>query len=86
MSTIVGESLNDLVNHPNHYISKTGLESIEVIKSFTENLNGYEAVATANALKYLMRWKNKGGVQDLKKADWYINSLIEYLEEGDRSV
>lgn len=71
----------DLVNHPNHYISNTGLESIDVIKSFTGNLTGFEAVATANALKYLMRWKRKNGAEDLKKARWYINELLEYLEE-----
>lgn len=72
---------NDPVNHPNHYISKSGLESIDVIKSFTDNLQGFEAVATANALKYLMRWKNKNGIEDLKKAKWYIESLIECLSK-----
>lgn len=71
----------DPVNHPSHYISKTGLQSIDVIKSFTDDLKGFEAVATANALKYLMRWKNKNGIQDLEKARWYINELIMY-EEG----
>lgn len=74
-------SMNDPVNHPNHYISKNGLESIEVIKSFTEDLQGFEAVATANALKYLMRWKNKNGIQDLEKAKWYITELLIY-EDG----
>lgn len=73
----------DPVNHPNHYIAQTGLESIEVIKSFTENLQGFEAVATGNALKYLMRWKNKNGIEDLKKARWYIDKLIEEKEEVD---
>ena len=72
---------NDPVNHPNHYISTTGLESIDVIKSFTANLQGFEAVATANALKYLMRWKRKNGIEDLKKARWYIYELIRYLED-----
>lgn len=71
---------NDPVNHPNHYISKTGLESIDVIKSFTEDLQGFEAVATANALKYLMRWKHKNGIQDLQKARWYLDELILYAQ------
>lgn len=70
----------DVVNHPSHYISDSGLESIDVIKAFTKGLEGFEAVATANALKYLMRWKRKNGVQDLKKANWYINELIAYIE------
>ena len=73
--------IKDPVNHPDHYISKTGLESIEVIKAFTADLCGFEAVATANALKYLMRWKHKNGIQDLEKARWYINELIIY-EDG----
>lgn len=77
---------NDPVNHPNHYIAESGMESIDVIKSFTADLQGFEAVATANALKYLMRWKNKNGKQDLKKARWYIEELIDYLnvKNGDK--
>lgn len=71
---------SDPVNHPDHYISDTGLESIDVIKAFTADLQGFEAIATANALKYLMRWKNKNGKQDLEKARWYINELLTYLE------
>lgn len=71
---------NDPVNHPNHYISKTGLESIDVIKSFTADLVGFEAVGTANILKYMMRWKHKNGIEDLKKARWYLDELIESVE------
>lgn len=70
----------DSVNHPSHYISKSGLETIDVLRSFTEGLNGIEAVCTGNALKYLCRWKHKNGVEDLRKAVWYINYLIGYLE------
>jgi len=33
-----------------------------------------------NVLKYLYRWKNKNGIQDLKKAKWYLNSMIKKLE------
>lgn len=71
----------DMVNHPPHYKTKNGLETIDVIEAFTENLNGIEAVCTANALKYICRWKNKNGKQDLEKAVWYINYLIEHLEK-----
>lgn len=71
----------DMVNHPPHYKTKNGLETIDVIEAFTEDLNGIEAVCTANALKYICRWKNKNGKQDLEKAVWYINYLIEHLEK-----
>lgn len=73
----------DMVNHPDHYKTKSGLETIEVIEAFTDGLNGIEAVCTANALKYICRWKKKNGIEDLKKAEWYINHLIEKLEEGE---
>ena len=70
----------DLVNHPPHYASGN-IECIEAIEVATEDLQGIEAVCTANALKYLWRWKKKGGVQSLEKAVWYINRLIDTLEK-----
>ena len=73
--------MKDMVNHPSHYQSKNGLEAIDVIEAFTDGLEGIEAVDTANAIKYLLRWKNKNGVEDLKKARWYINHLIDKLEQ-----
>ena len=73
----------DMVNHPAHYKTPSGLETIDVIAAFTENLTGMEAVCTGNALKYICRWKNKNGVEDLKKAEWYIRKLISILEEGN---
>lgn len=72
--------MTDLVNHPPHYISETGIETIDVIDAFTFDLKGREAVYTANVLKYICRWKNKNGIQDLKKANWYLQRLIEYVE------
>ena len=74
--------MKDMVNHPDHYKSKTGLEVIDVIEAFTDDLNGMEAVDTANAIKYILRWKKKNGVEDLRKAIWYINHLINTLEHA----
>lgn len=70
----------EMVNHPNHYQSKNGLEVIDVIEAFTEDLEGIEAFDCGNALKYITRWKKKNGIEDLKKAVFYINHLIEKLE------
>ena len=75
----------DMVNHPTHYISSNGLEVIDVIDAFTDGLTGFEAAYTANVLKYVCRWKHKGGVEDLKKAEWYLKRLIEKTEEGIRN-
>lgn len=66
----------DMVNHPPHY-NKGGIECIDAIAVATIGLEGLEAVCTANAVKYLWRWKQKNGVEDLKKARWYIDKLIE---------
>ena len=74
-------SQNDMVNNPKHYLSNTkNLEVIDIIEAFTENLQGVEATDTGNIIKYACRWKNKNGIEDLKKLRWYVNHLIEYLE------
>lgn len=70
----------DVVNHPPHYMSETGLETIDVIEAFTFDLTGMDAVCTGNVLKYICRWKHKNGIQDLKKARWYLDRLIEKNE------
>lgn len=75
--------MKDVVNHPDHYKSATGLETIDVIEAFTNDLIGLEAVCTANAIKYICRWKKKNGVEDLRKAQWYINKLIEKVEKNN---
>ena len=71
----------DMVNHPKHYQSKSGLEVIDVIEAFTDGLNGIEASDTANIIKYACRWKDKNGVEDLRKIAWYANHLANYLEK-----
>ena len=74
----------DNVNHPAHYASASnGIECIDAIEAATEDLNGLEAVCTANVLKYIWRWKHKNGVEDLQKARWYLEKLIEKVEEND---
>ena len=85
-----GESFNscrarngfDMVNHPKHYKAKNGMEVIDVIEAFTANLEGYEATHTGNVIKYICRWKEKNGLEDLKKAQWYLNRLIKNIEEN----
>lgn len=71
----------DLVNHPQHYQSKNGLEVIDVIEAFTADLKGIEATDTGNIIKYICRWKHKNGLQDLKKCKWYIEHLISKVEK-----
>ena len=74
-----------LVSHPPHYQSEAGLETIDVIKAFTENLDGFEAYAAGNIIKYACRWSRKNGIQDLEKMVWYAQALIEKLKKkGDK--
>lgn len=68
----------DMVNHPSHY-TQGGIECIDALEAATINLKGIEAVCTANAIKYLWRWKEKGGIEDLEKSKWYIDRLIKKI-------
>ena len=64
----------DLVNKPPHYQGK--VECIDAIEAAIDGLSGLEAMCTGNAIKYLFRWKKKGGAQDLEKAMWYIKKML----------
>lgn len=72
------------INHPEYYQSETGVEVIDVIEAFTFDLKGAEAFDTGNVIKYICRWKHKNGVDDLKKAAWYLNHLITHVENIEK--
>lgn len=72
----------DMVNHPSHY-TQGGIECIDALKAATVSKTGIEAVCTANAIKYLWRYEEKNGIEDVKKARWYIDRLIIELEEKE---
>jgi hypothetical protein len=71
------DSSSDPVN-PSHY-KQGGIECIEAIKAATGD--GFIGYVWGNVLKYLWRWPKKGGVDDLKKARWYLDRLIEEAGE-----
>ena len=71
----------DMVNHPDHY-TQGRIECIDALKAATVSKTGIEAVCTANAIKYLWRYEEKNGIEDVKKARWYIDRLIKELENG----
>lgn len=73
----------DMVSHPAHYQSETGLEVIDVIEAFTSKLTGVEAFDTGNIIKYICRWHEKNGLEDLEKARWYLNDLIDHVKHGN---
>lgn len=73
----------DNVNHPPHY--KQGkIETIDVITDITKQLPGDQGYLVGNIIKYVSRYQYKNGVEDLKKAKWYLNRLIEENEKAGR--
>ena len=72
----------DKINNPSHYKGKFGLEAIEVVKNFAFGLEGVEGFYWGNAIKYLLRFQKKNGLEDLKKARKNLDWLIEEMEHG----
>jgi len=58
------------------YYRDGGIETADFIAA--KGLDFFEG----NAVKYVTRWRQKGGVEDLRKARWYINKLIELHDEN----
>lgn len=73
----------DNINHPAHYTSSDAkcsqcghtIECIEITRSLPFNIG--------NAIKYLWRYNLKNGLEDLKKARWYLNDAISQLEKNN---
>lgn len=67
----------DLVNHPPHY-NAGRIEVIDIIESVLNSmpLSPFEGMLLGNVIKYLARYKNKNGAEDLLKAQWYLNKLV----------
>lgn len=69
---------SDNVNSPSHY-TQSAIECIEAIKSATGE--GFSDYCQGNIIKYVWRYKQKNGVEDLKKCQWYLRELIKSEEE-----
>lgn len=79
------EEKPDMVNHPKHYTSGTlGIEVINTMEmcSTEEEFIGY---LRCNALKYISRFENKNGLEDVKKCAWYVKKYlaVQGLDEKD---
>ncbi len=66
-----------MVNHPPHY-NKANIECIDAIRAATNE--GYGYYLQGNILKYVWRYRYKGGVEDLEKAKFYLDRLIKEVE------
>ena len=68
---------NDNIIRPNHYASDKGFEVFDVQEAFIHELKGMSASYWCNIVKYILRFQKKNGVEDLKKAKYYLEKLIE---------
>ena len=75
---------HDMVSHPKHY-TQGDIECIDALKAATVGKRGIEAVCVANVIKYLWRYEGKNGIEDVRKAKWYIERLLKELEESQQS-
>ena len=69
----------DKVDKPSHYV-RNGVECIDLIKTMTKGMDGYEGYLVGNIIKYLFRADQKNGVEDCKKAKKYVEFLIKEKE------
>ncbi|WJE88131.1 nucleotide kinase [Phage C72C1] len=73
-------TIGDPVNHPEHYTSGN-IECLDAIKAaLGEN---YKYYVQGNLIKYIWRFPLKNGVQDLRKAQFYLNDLLENYDDTD---
>ena len=80
----MSETIKDNVNHPSHYTAG----EIEVITYIRDKLTSEEFIGycLGNSLKYISRWRHKGGTEDLEKAQVYLGLAIEASKTKDASI
>lgn len=73
-------NIKEAVDHPNHYQSSK-FEVIDIIDEFGKDYKGESAFDFGNVVKYVIRAKKKNGLEDLRKARWYLDRLIDKWED-----
>ena len=73
------ETVNDNVNHPSHY-TQGSIECIDAIEASMEPAE-FRGAMKANIIKYLWRYEYKNGLEDLKKARFYLERMITSYEK-----
>lgn len=73
----------DNVNHPKHYADGCCVECIDAM-ILTWGFHYTSVHCQITAFKYLWRYKNKNGEEDLNKAEWYLNKSDALNELGNR--
>lgn len=84
----VGAMEKEVINQPQHY-TQGGVEVIDIIRDAVggdKPAQPFEAVALANCIKYLLRYRFKNGSEDLKKCRRYLDWLIEDVQKQEREA
>lgn len=71
------------VDHPDHY-NQGSIECIEALKACMTP-EEYHGFCPGNVITYVWRYRNKNGIKDLKKAKWYLETLIKDIEETEEN-
>lgn len=74
------EQAFDTVQRPAHY-NQSGIECIDAIAAAVKGKSGIEAALVGNVIKYLWRYELKNGVEDVQKAQWYLERLVKELSK-----
>ena len=77
----MNEIIGDAVLHPNHYCKDGDVECIDAIRA-SMTPEAFAGYCKGNVMKYIFRYEDKGGVEDLKKAQVYLGWLIEAEEKA----
>lgn len=72
----------DKINRPTHYVQGK-FETIEVIEDIAQFYSGRYAVLVGNVIKYLARAPHAKGLEDLQKAQWYLNRLVAKISKNE---
>ena len=81
MTKKIWNDILDNVEHPSHYC-RGGIECIDAIEA-SLGKDEFTGFLRGNIIKYVWRYKDKNGLEDLKKAQWYLNKLIEVVKNGN---
>lgn len=74
------QETEDIVNHPKHYMGRKGIETINFIENSISE-DEFKGYLKGNIIKYISRsGKKTNYIEDLEKAKWYINKLVEVLK------
>lgn len=78
LGLVAQQGVGDAVDHPAHY-THGSIETIDYMESCLTP-DEFRGGCKMNVLKYVSRERHKNELEDLKKARWYLDRLIGYLE------